>query len=265
MLTSSVLMLAAVAGFHAADLTPLAKEDVKRLEPDRIVWVRDGKATMPIVAKSTERSRGNRKDPRNIPSCARWLADSVFEMTGVKPPIVLEWAGEIATNAPALYVGTEACRAFGEPVWDPHNDGSIAKTDEFRVVTKDGSVYFTGRVRHGVYDFGERVLGIRQYFETEKGGKCVPRHGAKTLAVPALDYADEPVFPKREFWPYDDKEWASVWKTGNSHGKARPKAAEKSVHFCEETMHNQRISGAYSDRNTLRDAEKHTRYPAKDC
>ena len=214
MLTSSVMMLAAVAGFHAADLTPLAKSDVKRLEPDRIVWVRDGKAAMPIVAKSTERARGNRKDPRNIPSCARWLADSVFEMTGVKPPIVLEWAGETATNAPALYVGTEACRAFGEPVWDPHNDGSIAKTDEFRVVTKDGSVYFTGRVRHGVYDFGERVLGIRQYWETSAGGRSVVK--ADEIVLPELDYSDRPVYLRRLTFPYEGADWANVHKSGNS-------------------------------------------------
>jgi len=210
----AVGLIAAIANFHAADLTPLAKADVKRLVPDKIVWIQDGQATMPIVAKSTERFRGNRKDPRNVPPCARWLADSVFEMTGVKPPVVLEWAGETSTNRPALYIGTEACKQFGEPVWEPHNDGSIAKTDEFRVVTKDGSVYFTGRVRHGVHDFGERVLGIRHYWEENKGGRSVVK--TDRILLPEFDYSDRPVYPRRLIYPHDGAEWARVAKTGNS-------------------------------------------------
>lgn len=65
------------------------------------------------------------------------------------------------------------------------------------------------------YDFAERVLGVRQYFAADKGGRSVTK--TEGLAMPQLDYADEPVFAMRSLWPCDESEWASVWKTGDNH------------------------------------------------
>ena len=193
----------------APDLSPLKTPNAAKGEPVALVG-EDGKA-LPIVCGGDNASG----------RAAAWLASAIEEMTGVKVQVFRPHM--TPPKPPAIYMAaTERGWRSTSPRTDKAAEAAgLVQPDRtkgrFRVVTKDGSLFLLGDGAYAAYDFGERVLGIRQYFETEKGGKCVPKHGAKTLAVPALDYADEPVFPKREFWPYDDKEWASVWKTGNSH------------------------------------------------
>ena len=60
MFVTSVVMFAALANFHAADLTKLDASKVKVYKPDAITWVQDGKATMPIVARPGKRRYGPR-------------------------------------------------------------------------------------------------------------------------------------------------------------------------------------------------------------
>ncbi len=194
---------------HAKDLTKLV--NVRSVAGDPIVVVKDGVARLPIVYV-----RGGNND-----WAARYLADTLFEMTGVKPALVPETPDKPATNAPAFYVGATAAAAkAGLRAPEDHPEA-------FRVVARDGSVYFLGRGDFGVYDWCERQLDVRYFWPQKpadmhgtKGtnfiyGKCTVK--TQGLAVRPVDYDDRPVFAYRDNWPYDGTPWNRTAKGGNSH------------------------------------------------
>ena len=195
--------------FHAADLPRLKPERVKKLEFGKIPWIVDGKALLPIVRKGKPKDDNWVYWSRFTINSAGWLRSAVKEMTGVEPPLVRVADGEPLPEGPALFIGDEFAKAAGIEVPD-------RKQHEFRVVSKNGSIYFCGREDYAVYDFGERVLGIRQYWATADGGRSVLK--TPTIILPELDYSDAPVYAKRDFWPYEYKhDWFYVWKGGNCH------------------------------------------------
>ncbi len=194
------------ADFFAKDLTPLDKAKVKVLKPDAIPWIRDGAATMPIVAPPGKRRYGPRGWEFAPAPEAELLARIVFEMTGVKPPVVIERPGTAATNSPAVFVGVSACRRFaGE---------AAAEAESFRVASENGSLYFAGQTSHAVADFAERVLGVRAYWEGAAGGWSYVK--TPTLSLPEIDYSDAPAFPRRTMWPFAQYDWYPMWKPGDS-------------------------------------------------
>ena len=195
--------------FHAADLPRLKPERVKKLEAGKIPWIVDGKALLPIVRKGKLKDDNWVYWSRFTINSAGWLRSAVKEMTGVEPPLVRVADGEPLPEGPALFIGDEFAKAAGIEVPD-------RSKHEFRVVSKNGSIYFCGREDYAVYDFGERVLGIRQYWATADGGRSVLK--TRAIILPELDYSDAPVYAKRDFWPYEYKhDWFYVWKGGNCH------------------------------------------------
>ena len=185
------------ADFNAADLGRLAPEKVRRFKADAIVWIADGKATMPIVSCGKDEQRA-----------ALWLQSAVKEMSGVEPKVVYVRDGDSVPKGPALFVGDAFAAAAGL-------SGVDAKLEEFRVATKDGSVYFAGRADYAVYDFGERALGIRHYWEAKDGGRSVVK--TDRIALPEVDYHDKPYYPHRELWGIGHPDWWYVWRSGSSH------------------------------------------------
>ena len=194
---------------------------VRSVSGDPIVVVdKDNVAKLPIVFRE---GRGNDR-------AANYLAKTIFEMTGVKPKVVKETAkGKPVEVAPAFYIGdtTAAQKAGLLPFRKKTGQWDGVESERFRVLTKDGSVYFVGRGDHGVYDWCERALGVRYYWPERpcemyggKGtnyvyGKCtVP---VKGLAVRPVDYEDQPVFECRDNWPYGGAEWNVASKGGDSH------------------------------------------------
>ena len=155
----------------AHDLTPLKDLVVSR---GATVAVADGKAALPIVGGGF---------------AASYLAKTIAEATGVKPPVVGKAEGPAFRLVPAK-----------------DGDGS------FRIVSDATGVRFEGNVEFAVYDFCERVLGVRTYHEK---GRCVPK--AKALAVPFFSYSDRPVFPHRLNWPYEWQEWNRALKNGSTY------------------------------------------------
>ena len=211
---TTVCLFAALANFHAADLTKLDASKVRVYKPDAIVWVQDGKATMPIVARPGKRRYGPRGwEYPALPEAER-LARIVFEMTGVKPPIVIEKEGAVATNSPAVYIGSSACERFGKYTGEPPKDAPCPESEAFRVVSEKGSLYFTGFTSHAVADFAERALGLRCYWNGKDGGWSYVK--TATLKLPEIDYTDAPVYPRRTMWPFAHYDWYPMWKVGNS-------------------------------------------------
>jgi len=200
--------VAGAADFHAADLTPLAASQVRRLEPDKIAWLADGKAKLPIVCGGTCTNKASRSVRWNDPAAkaAKWLAATVKEMTGVAPNAICLMKDEKPPMGPAIYVGDVFAKAAGIECPD-------AKQGAFRAVSKDGSLYFCGRTEYGVYDFAERVLGVRHYWVAAEKGRSVVK--ASTLSLPEIDYSDQPVFPMRYLWPKTWWDCYQVWKAGD--------------------------------------------------
>ena len=85
-----------VDDLHADDLTKL--ECVHESGGEGVVIVKDGAARLCVVYVP---EYGNAR-------AANFLADTIFEMTGVKPKVVVERNGKAVTNAPAFYIGDTA-------------------------------------------------------------------------------------------------------------------------------------------------------------
>lgn len=204
-IASAAILLAELSvgmGFHASDLTPLEPRQVKVLTPGRIAWVKDGKAVLPIVYHwHSERYWPSEYLRRSVV----WLQSAVREMTGVEPELVrYDGKGKLPAG-PALFIGDVLAS-------DDLRTADAAK-EEFRIATRDGSVYFVGKAMFAVYDFGERVLGIRQYWPTDEGGRSVVR--TDSIVLPELDYTDRPVFANRQLWPRDFVgDVTDAWKCG---------------------------------------------------
>lgn len=201
-------LFCAGADFNAPDLGKLAPEKVKRYKKDALVWISGGKATMPIISSGKEKKAVYYGRMSLEHRAALWLQSAVKEMTGVEVEVIYVPHGKSAPKGPALFVGDVFAAAAGV-------SGVNAKKEEFRVVMKDGSVYFAGRADFAVYDFAERELGVRQYWEAKDGGRSVVK--TDRIVLPDLDYRDIPYYPHRYIWDYERTDWFKVWKCGSSH------------------------------------------------
>ena len=129
---------------------------------------------------------------------AAWfLADTIEEMCGRRPPIVVGATGSI-TNG--LFIGVGNCNA-----------GELGP-EGFRVIARDGSVRFLGRAAYAVFDWCERELGMRYYCPD---GKCVEKR--EEIVVRAVDYSDKPVYEHRMIGSGLKENWVCVAKAGSVH------------------------------------------------
>ena len=187
---------------NAPDLSPLKR--IGHASGGPIPLIVDGKLAMPIAIGESPSER--------VVWAAEFLADSIGEMTGHRPQIVKQ----NAVAGSAVYIGnTEAAKSAG---FSPAG----MQPGEFAVKTRDGSIYLYGNDEkpstgsaYAALDFGERVLGIRQYFETEQGGRSVIP--TQSLTVAPLDYGDSPVFCKRDLWPYAWLKHLQTWRIADTY------------------------------------------------
>lgn len=178
-MTLSLVFAAAVAaGVAAPDLTPLKSVQTNSGE---IVWIDGGKAAFPIVA-----------DRRDLESnlAALFLQSCVEDMTGVKVPIVLK------AKTP-VYVKM---------------DRYTPLSGEFTVEIGTNGVALSGNGPYAAYDFAERVLGVRQYFDPKDGGRSVIK--TDRLVLPFVKWSDAPVYLRREMHPAQ-LPWTRHYKKGN--------------------------------------------------
>lgn len=184
------------------DLSPLKKINKAIGEP--IQLIKNGKLTMPIVIGPAPRVRWG----------AEFLADVVDEMTGNKPMIIVE---KEKITGPGIYIGN--LNATKKAGFSSEN----MKPGEFAVKTKNGSIYLFGNDKvknsfgssYAVYDFCERVLDARQYFDPKKGGRSVIK--TNNLTIDPLDYSDAPMFEKREIWPYTGRRDLETWRSADTY------------------------------------------------
>lgn len=158
-----------------------------------------------VVATAEKASKIVVADDPKAKAAAKFLAETIEEMTGCRPPVYIDCPERPAALKEGLFIG--AVR---------ENDGwtcdlSRKNREAFRVVAKDGCVRFLGRADYAVYDWCEREFGMRYY---GKGLKCVDRR-AQVIAR-AVDYSDRPTYEVRELWG-NAGTWARVSKTGKSH------------------------------------------------
>ena len=93
-------------------------------------------------------------------------------------------------------------------------DGTKMPVEGFAIKTAPGRVFIVGHddpqlraagTAWGVYEFLERMVGVRWYWPMEQGGRSVA--AAKSLAVQPVWLEDAPVFRKREIWPPCGNSW----------------------------------------------------------
>ena len=129
---------------------------------------------------------------------AAWfLADTIEEMCGRRPPIVVGKTDSI-TNGLFIGVGKDEAGELGP--------------EGFRVIARDGSVCFLGRADYAVFDWCERELGMRYYCPD---GKCVEKR--EEIVVRAVDYSDKPVYDHRMIGNGLKENWVRVAKAGSVH------------------------------------------------
>ena len=129
---------------------------------------------------------------------AAWfLADTIEEMCGRRPPIV---AGAVGSITNGLFVGVGNC------------DVGELGPEGFRVIARDGAVRFLGRADYAVFDWCERELGMRYYCPD---GKCVEKR--EEIVVRAVDYSDKPVYEHRMIGGGLNEKWVRVARAGSVH------------------------------------------------
>ena len=207
--------------FNARDLTPVSGARVTTGAP--IVAVsEDGKTVLPIVYEVTlqdDAKKGETWRSRVMGWTAGYLQDYIIRMTGAKPKMIKWRKGQPLPVEKAFFVG----EGFIEVMPDPPDVNW--KEEEFAVEPRDGSVWFVGEALHGVCDFCERILGVREYFDAKDGGLCLKK--TKGLEIPLIAWTDRPCFRHRINYPYDKTRWSRMLK--NTEGTF-PRAPALQVH-----------------------------------
>ena len=179
------------AGFHAADLTPVSGETYGEGE---IVLVEGGEQKLPIYAVQDRYSR----------QAANWLKEVLEEMSGAKVKVTFVKPEKMTCEGPGLWVRPRVA----EP-----GDGS------FIVETKGDAIVFGGSAPdYGLYDFCERILGVRFFYWDKDGlGRSVPKAADGRVAVPRVSWADRPTYERREIYPASVRWEGALLKMGNNH------------------------------------------------
>ena len=202
---NTLFLIAALAlfGTDSSDLSSVRQEKAETTA--KVVIIENGIFLPAIVMPPDSDGR--------LKLAVEELASCIREITGKPPRIV---SGKV--EGPALYIGnSDEAKKAGL-------DGTKMPIEGFRIKTVGNCIYLVGNdklistydkarftnSRHdirsfgstwAVYDFLERVLGVRYYWQTPEGGRCVP--GIKNLAIDPVNYSDAPVFLKREIFPHN--------------------------------------------------------------
>jgi hypothetical protein len=196
-----------------------------------VVLVTDGAPKVTVVIPD-ERGRdvfisGNKLGQEDVNElAAREWVEHIRRISGATLPVV---RAKDFSGGPAVYLGDSAAsRKAGFAADD------TLPPDGFAVTVKDGSVAIIGPDREkyfvtgpngqkvhepsiqscgtlfGVYDVLERFMGVRWYWPADDLGTIAPK--TTTLSVPAVRYADWPVYGIREVYPAgkDPAHWADV-------------------------------------------------------
>ena len=196
------------------DLTPVKVHPTPQHPP--VVMVQDGAPQAKVYV-------AEEKPSKNLTLLLKELVEVVKLSTGAELEVVKELP---ADNVPAIVIGDcPASRAAGIDAATIPIEGYVVKTAANRVylvgstaplptVTVLQGPYANDGTAWAVADFLERFVGVRWYWPTEVNGRSVVQ--ARTLAIRPAHYSDEPVFRKRECYPWGgyvkkNGEWRALW------------------------------------------------------
>jgi len=184
----------------AKDLTPVKALGTPQHAP--IILVRDGAPLAKVyVAEGTP--------SKNLTILLKELMEAVKLSTGAELEVVKQMP---AADTPAIVIGDcDASRDAGIDASKIPVEGFVVKTAPNRVYLVGSTIplpplanisgpYSNDGTAWAVADFLERFAGVRWYWPVQVGGRSIV--AAKTLAVQPVHYSDEPVFRKRECWPW---------------------------------------------------------------
>ena len=147
--------------------------------------VENGEAKLTIVYEEDERGG----------FAAEYLRSVIEEIADVATEIFRLPAGETNVFAGCIYL--------------PRPDDG----ESFSVEVSENGVRFSGRSDFAAYDFCERLLGARHYWDGSGGLSVVKRD---RVTVPYLRYSDEPVFSFRRYSSRGNPPWLRVAKAGGT-------------------------------------------------
>ena len=176
-------------GFHAADLTPVSGETYGDGE---IVLAEGGRQMLPIFACDAQSRRAG-----------EWLADVLGKAAGVEAKVTVLAVKAMTCDRPGVWVMPRV----------KNGDGS------FSVEMPEGRIVFRGdSPDYGLYDFCERVLGVRNFYYHADGlGLSVPKAPGGRVAFRRVSWRDRPVFERREIFPASVRREGATQKMGNNH------------------------------------------------
>jgi hypothetical protein len=182
-----------------SDLTPVTSLKAPAHPPVEIV--REGRARAVVFLADSDPSETLKR-----------LIDELVEVVRLSSGATLERVTEPpAADRPVIVIGDcEESRKAGIDAGKIPVEGFVVKTAANHVFlvgsTKalpPGSDPWARWSNEGtawaVADFLERLVGVRWYWPTELGGRCVTR--SASLVIPPLHYSDQPVFRLREYHP----------------------------------------------------------------
>lgn len=187
-------------GLDAPDLTPLAPDAAEVAFDTELTLVDGSGDSLPVVYEDGKRTE----------MAAMFLVSLLSEMSGSEVDCYRLPDGATNQFKRCVYI---PCPAAGEA---------------FAVKADADGVRFSGRSDFAVYDFCERVLGLRYYWEGP-GGRSVLK--GERIRIPHLTYSDAPVFSYREYYGYPVREWMRVAKLGGTFDRAA-RCHSTDIGFC---------------------------------
>jgi len=209
----SVIRLLAFSALATATALPaLAAEELKPRDLTPVTWM-EAPAHPPVelVRNGQARAVVYVADPDPSATLKR-LLEELVEVVRLSTGATLERVADPpSADTPAIVIGDCAeSRRAGV-------DATKIPIEGFVVKTALGRVYLVGSTQAlppgsdrwarwsnegtawAVADFLERFVGVRWYWPTELGGRCVPR--SESLVIPPVHCRDRPVFRLREYHP----------------------------------------------------------------
>lgn len=184
---------------QAPDLIPVKLLEAPRHKP--VELVRDGKPVAEVYVAEAKPSGHLNLLVRELVDVVRLTSGATLAVA-TNPP---------AADKPAIVIGDcDESRKVGIDAAKIPVEGFVVKTAPNRVYLVGSTVALpAGSTEYAdwsneaaawaVADFLERFVGVRWYWPTAVGGRCISP--AASLVVPPVHYADQPAFRLRHFYP----------------------------------------------------------------
>lgn len=266
-----ITLAALTFGLGAAEEQPYANRalnPVKFAAPERhapIPLVKDGKLNF-VIVRDLNAERGVPGARQSITRAAEALQDAFFRTTGRTAKIVDAGSAE-AKNAPyVIAVGKSALtdqlglkppalpkeaflvKSFPRGVVIAGHDGSLIPEsyDKF-----DWTRYRLNGTLNGVYDFNERILGMRYYYP----GIGIVAPKITDLTLRSVSYTDGPYFRNRFNWAWnldfrDGLPWKNMKNENNFDNAWRLAMSTRFNDVCH-TPQPRKLLAAYPDKKEL--------------